>query len=194
MSSTTTRTIHARLRPRLESERKGQAHLLYENARVNQIRLVGGAGAVQVLFWANVADMWGRNMRDAAGELAPLWQRGSVVAVCALVAGAFTMLAWTFGRNHVAQLQHFPHSNEIQITTYSIFGQPRPLPRIPLSQVVLQDDAASRAGAVSFRAPRVRDRPLRVFDLSFKLDPRGQFHVPSDQIRSILRGQNSNLI
>lgn len=163
--------------------------MLYENLRANHIRLVGGAGAVQVLFWANVADMWGRNMRDASGALAPLWQRGSVVAVCALVAGAFTAFAWGFGRNHVAQLHHFPHANEIQITTYSVFGQLRPLPRIPLSQVALLDDAAARAGPISFRAPRVRDRPLRFTDLSFKLEPRGHFLVPNETIRSILRGR-----
>jgi hypothetical protein len=187
-SSTTNRTIHQRLRPRLQSERSKDSMLVYENIRTYQFRLVSGASAVQSVFWFNVADMWGRNMRDFHGDLAPIWQRASVVGLCALIAAAFSMLAFIVARHHLARLTYFPHQNEIQFATYSILGSLREHPRIPIADVRPVDDPL----AIAFRAPRLPSQPLRFFDLSLKIESRGngKMFLPAEKIRAILRGDN----
>lgn len=187
-ATTTSRTIHQRLRPRLQSERTKDAIVVFENIRPYQFRLVSAASAVQSAFWFNVADMWGRNMRDFHGDLAPLWQRASVVGLCAFIAAAFSMLAFVVARHHLARLTYFPHRNEIQFATYSVLGSLREHERIPIADVRPIDDPI----AIAFRAPRQPNRSLRWFDLSLKIDSRGngKMFLLAEKIRAILRGDN----
>ncbi len=179
------------IKPRLAVEKLRDSELLFEAASDKRrlFKLTGVAGSVQVLFWANVAELWGRDMRDGMGQLAPLWQRGLVVSVCALVAGAFAFLAFSVSRHTVARLEHWPGLGEIRFATFDMFGRLRHHDPVPLTRVKLLTDAADSSKFISFRAPRAAGRPDRFYDLALKIDLRGTLHQPADRLRQILQQQ-----
>ena len=189
-----TRAIHNVI-PRLSAERRRDVVTLFEASsdKARQFRLTGAAGSVQVLFWANVAELWGRGMRDSVGLLAPLWQRGTVVSLCALVAGAFTLLAVSIPRHTVARLVYWPELEQIQFATFTMFGRERLHDPVPLKHVSLPAEPAdSKSKYLSFRAPRAAGRADRFYDLPLKVELRGTFHRPEAEVRRILSSSSSN--
>jgi hypothetical protein len=191
-ASFASRAIH-QIRPRLDAERQQDVRKLFESRdKSSQFRLAGTAGTVQVLFWANVAGLWGRNMRDSVGALAPLWQRGLAVSVCTLVAASFAFLAFAVSRHHVAWLEYIERKNEVRFATYKMFGGVRTHEPVRCDQVTLVPNAAA-PHFVSFRAPRAPTQPLRLWDLPLRIDLRGKLFVERESLLDVLSNKNPPL-